>query len=365
MKIKGLWWKLLSLGLMLYVVIAGMLVPLKPGVSGISERLIKAGETTELVVTGYNTHFQSAPNTRGWLRLGRPTASNQPDTAIAAVAFEANSEQLARITFELPRYVPTTRGRATATLILDNELDGAFVLPAAIDIVEAKGLAGPPNYAVWTSSLEDLHTAKGMSYPYLGLLGETIRNQFFHVSLWFALMLLMLTASVYAVRYLIGGNPEFDRRSEALTQVGLTFGILGLLTGMVWAHYAWGKAWSGDIKQEMTAIALLIYAAYFVLRNSIRSEQQSARVSAVYNVFAFVMLIPLLYIIPRVTDSLHPGAGGNPGFGGEDLDNTMRMVFYPGIIGFTLLGVWIAELFWRARRLAARHELRLARRGSS
>ncbi|MCB0577094.1 MAG: cytochrome c assembly protein, partial [Saprospiraceae bacterium] len=72
---------------------------------------------------------------------------------------------------------------------------------------------------------------------------------------------------------------------------------------------------------------------------------------AVYNIFAFSSLIPLLYIVPRMFASLHPGATGNPAFGSQDLDNTMRMVFYPSIIGFSLLGFWIAELRIRYRRL--------------
>jgi heme exporter protein C len=71
----------------------------------------------------------------------------------------------------------------------------------------------------------------------------------------------------------------------------------------------------------------------------------------VYNIFAFGALVPLIYVVPRLTDSLHPGAGGNPAFGSEDLDNTMRMVFYPAILGWTLLGFWIASLAYRAERL--------------
>jgi heme exporter protein C len=41
---------------------------------------------------------------------------------------------------------------------------------------------------------------------------------------------------------------------------------------------------------------------------------------------------------------LHPGSGGNPGFNAYDLDNRMRMVFYPAVIGWILTGVWIADL---------------------
>jgi heme exporter protein C len=62
--------------------------------------------------------------------------------------------------------------------------------------------------------------------------------------------------------------------------------------------------------------------------------------------------VPLLYIVPRMFASLHPGATGNPAFGSQDLDNTMRLVFYPAILGFTGLGFWIAELRIRYQRLA-------------
>jgi heme exporter protein C len=58
-------------------------------------------------------------------------------------------------------------------------------------------------------------------------------------------------------------------------------------------------------------------------------------------------MIPLVFVIPRLTDSLHPGNGGNPALGGDDMDNTMRMIFYPAIIGWTLLGLWISQIIYR------------------
>ena len=45
-----------------------------------------------------------------------------------------------------------------------------------------------------------------------------------------------------------------------------------------------------------------------------------------------------------MTSSMHPGSGGNPGFNMYDLDSKMRMVFYPAVIGWILLGVWIATV---------------------
>jgi heme exporter protein C len=55
-------------------------------------------------------------------------------------------------------------------------------------------------------------------------------------------------------------------------------------------------------------------------------------------------MIVLLFILPRLTDSLHPGNGGNPGFNKYDMDNQMRMVFYPAVIGWILMGVWVMQI---------------------
>ena len=95
----------------------------------------------------------------------------------------------------------------------------------------------------------------------------------------------------------------------------------------------------------------MIYLAYFILRGSIENEDQRARISAIYNIFAFAALIPLLFVLPRLTDSLHPGNGGNPGFNAYDLDSNLRMVFYPAVIGWTLLGFWIAAVKIRIGRI--------------
>lgn len=180
--------------------------------------------------------------------------------------------------------------------------------------------------------------------PRLAILNETIRAMHFHVPMWFG-MVIMLTASViFSIRYLRTGNQKFDTYAIELVNTSILFGLLGLTTGMIWANYTWGAPWSGDPKQNASAIGMLIYFAYILLRNSITDPQQKAKIGAVYNIFAYATLIPLLFILPRLTDSLHPGNGGNPGFNAYELDGRLRMVFYPAVIGWTLLGVWLAEL---------------------
>ena len=99
---------------------------------------------------------------------------------------------------------------------------------------------------------------------------------------------------------------------------------------------------------------MLIYFAYLVLRNSVPDIDKRAKISAVYNIFAYFIYIPLIMILPRLVESLHPGGKGvegNPGLGGADLDATMRLVFWPAVIGWTLLGTWISTLHIRINLL--------------
>jgi heme exporter protein C len=192
-----------------------------------------------------------------------------------------------------------------------------------------------------------------------GRLQQSIRNLFFHVPMWIAMMTLLSVSVVYAVKYLRTQNPDDDIRSMEFARTGLLFSFLGLVTGMIWAKYQWGAAWGGDPKQTGTAIAILIYCAYFVLRGSMTNTDMRARVGAVYNIFAFCMLFPTLWILPRMTESLHPGgmgSVGNPGLNPNDTSFGLKIVMYPAFIGWTLLGVWIATLRVRYKLLAEKTE---------
>jgi heme exporter protein C len=192
--------------------------------------------------------------------------------------------------------------------------------------------------------------------PRLHILNETIRALYFHVPMWFGMIILLLVSMIYGIRYLATGEMQDDVKSLEFANTGILLGVLGILTGMIWAKYTWGSPWSSDPKQNAAAVGLLIYLAYKVLRNSIPDDQRRGRVSAVYNIFAFATLIPLLFILPRLTDSLHPGSGGNPGFNAYDLDSRMRLVFYPAVIGWTMFGVWLTTLRIRYRILKHKME---------
>lgn len=339
------WWKILGALLLLYSLVIGMLVPLKPGIDDLSPFKLDAGQRQTVTVTGYNTFYtQSSTPIRVWLKY-------DDDHALAAQQVEVVSDMKLKAHFDMPAYYPGDDQAVSLTLYIDNPADGTAVLPDAVTVTDNHPDNATPD-AVWTGQpINDLSPARGMHYPYRSMLGETIRNTFYHVPFWFSMMIIFITSMVYSWQYLRTFDLDYDHKAVAFCKVGVLYGLLGLATGAMWARFTWGDWWNFDIKQNMSAIAMLIYLAFFVLRSSFDDEEKKARISNVYNIFAFSTLIPLLFVIPRLVDSLHPGSGGNPGFGGDDLDNTMRMVLYPAVIGWTLVGAWMASLLVRMERI--------------
>ena len=191
--------------------------------------------------------------------------------------------------------------------------------------------------------------------PKLPLLQETIRNLYFHVCMWFAMMILFTVSVVNAIKYLRKLDFKYDVYAHQYARSGIVFGILGYATGAIWASFTWAdpnkslidsfSTIARDPKLIGAAIALLVYFAYLILRDSVQDIDKRARISAVYNVFAYAILFPAIWILPRILPSLHPGNDGNPALDVKnDISNDMRLVFYPAIIGWTLLGVWITTL---------------------
>ena len=341
---KNYIWKWGGVVLVLYSLLAGLLMPMKPGVVFVDKTNVEGGKTEELSIKTYNTFYdQEEAMPKAWLKTG----SNQFLEAIDVLVID---EVQLKASFDLPSLLPEEDKMKDLTLVLSDEKNGTLVLPSAVFFRPADNdlNEGTRWEAIAPGSF---HQTDMLGIPFRNLLLETIRNLYYHVSMWFAMVVILVLSLYHSVAYLRTNNVESDFKATAYTMSGIVLGILGLATGAVWATYTWGEPWSGDVKQNMSAVAILIYCAYFVLRNSFSDSDKSRRVAAAYNIFAFVCMIPLLFVIPRMQSSLHPGSGGNPGFGGEDLDSTMRMVFYPAVVGWILIFLWVSNIIWRVQRI--------------
>ena len=187
--------------------------------------------------------------------------------------------------------------------------------------------------------------------PRLIVVNESIRNLYFHVPMWFGMIILLISNAVYSIKYLMKGRLSDDIKATESVNIAVLFGTLGFVTGMIWANYTWGSPFHNDPKQLGALLGMLIYFALLVLRMAIPDETVRARVSAVYSILAIMLFIVCIRVLPDQAQggSTHPGEDGNPGFGKYDLNDQMKLIFYPAIIAWTLIGVWMASLRVRYR----------------
>jgi len=188
--------------------------------------------------------------------------------------------------------------------------------------------------------------------PDLENVHQTIRNLYFHVCMWFVMIVMLGISVVYSVKYLSGFKIKNDIIAIEAANTGVLFGLLGIITGMLWAQFSWGKWWVNDPKLNGAAVGLLAYFAYFILRSSLEDINKKARISAVYNIFAFVIFILFVLVLPKLSGgSIHPSDGKDTTFPVLTLDDSLRIVFYPAIIGWILIALWMMDLRVRYRKL--------------
>jgi heme exporter protein C len=185
-------------------------------------------------------------------------------------------------------------------------------------------------------------------------LGETARIIFFHVPTAWLATLAFLISAIGSLQYLRTQQKKYDIWAYSAAQIGLIFAILATVTGSIWAKKIWQSYWNWDPRETSIFVLLLIYAAYFALRSAIDIEEQKAKLSAVYSMIAFVTVPFLIFIIPRVYETLHPDPLINPE-GEIKMDGRMLQVFINSLLSFTLLFLWMLGL--KIKSLMIRNQL--------
>ena len=189
--------------------------------------------------------------------------------------------------------------------------------------------------------------------PAAGFLGESSRIVFFHVPCAWTATVAFLVATAYSAAYLIRGNPWHDDVAAAAVRVGVLFATLALVTGSLFAKIMWGSYWNWDPRESSFLLLLFLYGAYLFLRTAIEDPVRRGRIAAAYALFAAVLMPFLVFVAPRVTQSLHPQTVINTQ-GKILMDTPTRTVFFAALATFTGLFVWLLSLDARSARLSRR-----------
>jgi len=175
-------------------------------------------------------------------------------------------------------------------------------------------------------------------------LGDISRIFFFHVPVAWVTVLAFLVAMINSVLYLSKKNHVYDIQAAVSSQVGFLFAILATVSGAIFAKNAWGSYWNWDPRETSVFILLLIYGAYLALRSAIEAEDRKANLSAVYSILAFITVPFLVFVVPRVFQSLHPTDSIVNSQIKIQMPPLVLLVFLSSLLGFSLLFVWIYNL---------------------
>ena len=173
--------------------------------------------------------------------------------------------------------------------------------------------------------------------------GDVQRIFYFHVGIaWIAGLALFVTF-VFSILYLaLGEQRKYDIIAAGSAEIGVLFGVMVLLSGMLWARPVWNTWWTWDPRLTTTAITEFLYVAYLMLRGALDDPQRRARFSAVYGIIGFAS-VPITFFSTKWFNTIHPDL-----FAGEALSPlvpSMRPPMFVALAAFTLIYV----LMLRAR----------------
>lgn len=186
--------------------------------------------------------------------------------------------------------------------------------------------------------------------PEEAVMGMVQKVFYFHVSAAWVGMLGFLAAAVVGAIYLRTGNHKWDLVEMASVEIGMTFALITIISGSIWARPIWNTWWTWDPRLTTTTIMELVYAAYLMLRQGIEDPDRRARFGAVYAIVGFVS-VPLTFMSIRIFRTIHPVVigGSDPSAQGSfDMTPRMLQTFMFSLLTFTILFI---DLLWHRVRL--------------
>ncbi len=182
-------------------------------------------------------------------------------------------------------------------------------------------------------------------------MGAVQKVFYMHVSAAWVGMLGFLAAAVCGAVYLKTRASRWDVMSETGVEIGLVFTLVGIVSGSIWAKPVWNTWWTWDPRLTTSAVMVLVFLAYRMLRQGLDDPGRRARYSAVYAVAGFVS-VPLTFFSIRLFRTIHPVvvAGSSGMFA---MDQAMLTAFFICLAAFTVL---FADLFWHRYLLGMQME---------
>lgn len=165
--------------------------------------------------------------------------------------------------------------------------------------------------------------------------GDVQRIMYVHVPAAWVGFLAFFVVFAGSVMYLVRGALQWDHVAVASAEIGVLFTAQAIVAGAIWGKPTWGTWWTWDPRLTTTAILLLIYAGYLLLRSAVSDARRGARQAAVLGIVGFVD-IPITYMSVVWWRTLHQGPSIFRS-DGPSMATSMLLTLLLNVLAFTVL----------------------------
>jgi len=192
--------------------------------------------------------------------------------------------------------------------------------------------------------------------PYESTMGLIQKIFYYHVPSWFAMFTAVFICGIASVMYLFRSRPEFDRVAAAAAEIAVVFGLIGLVTGPLWARKAWGVWWQWDARLTMALLVEMIFIGYLLVREY--GGPGSDKLAAAVAIFGMAN-VPFVYVSVNIWRTVHPKTSVVPAL--ARTAPGMAAAFWFCVLAFMLLfALLLTARIHLERRRAALDQLYLA-----
>ena len=162
--------------------------------------------------------------------------------------------------------------------------------------------------------------------------GEVQRIMYLHVPTVLVAYLAFFVVFAGSIAYLATRRERWDILAHASAELGVLFTALTIAAGAIWGKPTWGAWWTWDARLTTTAILLLIYLGYLLLRAAVEDPSRGARYAAVVGILGFLD-IPIIHKSVEWWRTLHQPSSLTRGA----IDPVFQLPLWLNVAAFALL----------------------------
>jgi heme exporter protein C len=182
--------------------------------------------------------------------------------------------------------------------------------------------------------------AAGFGYaPREAVQGNVQRIMYVHVPAVLTAYLAFGLVLMGSIGVLATGRMSWDRLAGAAAELGVLFTAVTILSGSIWGKPTWGTWWTWDARLTSTAVLLLVYVGYLLLRAMVDEPERRARIAAVVGIVGAVN-IPIVHFSVKWWRALHQPStilGPEP----SPIAGPIAVALFVNWVAFTLLFLYL------------------------